>query len=122
MANAKRDAAREVFWRQAVQRQATSGLTVRAFCRREDLAESNFYAWRRTIARRDQEAKAQRGGKAKRPKPMPTFVPVAVNDRSEHEAGVVLELGGGRRLQFSDSIEPNRLAAIVHALEAEAMS
>ena len=122
MANAKRDAGREAFWRRAVQRQAESGLTVRAFCRREELAESNFYAWRRTIAERDREAKAERGSKAKRAKPMPAFVPVAVHGRSEHEAGIVIELGGGSKLRFAESIEPTRLAAFVHALEAEAAS
>jgi hypothetical protein len=130
MANRNRDAGREGFWRATLKRQAASGLSVREFCRREDLAESNFYAWRRTIAERDQETSptrrarrtAGRDGKTGLQKTAPAFVPVAVNGRSEHEAGVVLELGGGRRLRFAESIEPLRLAAFVHALETEAAS
>ena len=122
MARAKRDPAREAFWRRAIERQAESGLTVRAFCRREKLAESNFYAWRRTIGERDRKAKGERGGKAKRAKPMPAFVPVAVSGQAVQEAGIVLELGGGSKLRFAESIEPTRLAAFVHALEVEAAS
>jgi len=57
MANHLRDPEREAFWRAAVTRQAASGLSVRGFCRREGLAESNFYAWRRTLAQRDAEPK-----------------------------------------------------------------
>jgi hypothetical protein len=46
MANAMRDAARERFWRDVLKRQPASGLSVRAFCRKEQLAESAFYGWR----------------------------------------------------------------------------
>lgn len=130
MASTMRDAGRETFWRDLAKRQASSGLSVRAFCRREKLGESNFYAWRRTIAERDlHEARGRKkrqsagcDGKRRQSKAGPAFVPVSVNGRLEYESGIVLELGGGRRLRLSESIEPDRLAAIVHALEGEAMS
>ena len=44
MANKRRDAGKERFWREVLKRQAASGLSVRAFCRRESLTESAFYA------------------------------------------------------------------------------
>jgi len=53
MANHERDAAKERFWRDVLKRQAKSGLSVRAFCQRERLTESAFYAWRRTVAERN---------------------------------------------------------------------
>jgi transposase len=53
MANKRRDAEKETFWREVVQRHAASGVSVRAFCREQQLIESAFYAWRRTIAERD---------------------------------------------------------------------
>jgi len=101
MANRNRDAGRERFWRATLNRQAKSGLSVREFCRREKLGESNFYAWRRTIAERGQQEvpsrqnrqSVGRGGKTKRSKSAPAFVPVAVNGRSQNVAGIVLELG-----------------------------
>ncbi len=133
MANRNRDAGRESVWRAVLKRQASSGLSVREFCRREKLGESNFYAWRRTIAERGQPKATARQGqqpaptpgrnkKPKRSKSGPAFVPVAVNGHSGHEASIVLELGGGRRLRLNESIEPDRLAAIVHALEGGAVS
>jgi hypothetical protein len=32
-----------------------SGLSARAFCAREGLAEPSFYSWRRTLAERDSQ-------------------------------------------------------------------
>ena len=96
MANAKRDARREAFWRETLRRQAGSGSSVRAFCRREKLAESNFYAWRRTIEQRDRErtSAARHRKKTDRRKVSPAFVPVAIQSQPEHETGIVLERAG----------------------------
>ena len=110
MANTERDSGRERFWRAAVARQAKSGRTVRAFCREEKLQESAFYFWRRTIAERD----ARRSLTA-----APAFVPVVLSDRGVTSAAeIAIDLRGGRTLRISDSIPPDRLAAIVLALEA----
>jgi hypothetical protein len=72
MANTMRNATKERFWRGTLKRQSASGLSVRAFCRREALAESAFYAWRRTVAERDAEAKQSAAAKR------PPFLPVLV--------------------------------------------
>ena len=61
MAGLGRDESREVVWRRVLGRFSGSGLSVRAFCRRERLTEASFYAWRRTIAQRD----AERAGQAR---------------------------------------------------------
>lgn len=53
MANTNRSGEREAYWRDVVARFRTSGLSVRAFCRREKLVETAFYFWRRTLAERD---------------------------------------------------------------------
>jgi len=68
MANVQRDSEKERRWREVLGRQAASGLSVREFCKRERLTESQFYAWRRTIAERDGESG-------------PSFVPVVVSDQ-----------------------------------------
>ena len=67
MPNTMRDAAKERFWRGALMRFAASRLSVRAFCRRESLAESAFYAWRRTIAERDIQVRRPAGAKQSNP-------------------------------------------------------
>ena len=130
MANRLRDAGKEAFWRDVVRRHEGSGATVREFCRREGLAESNFYAWRRIIAQRDARksggkrigkptAVARSAAKTKRKKTTPTFVPVVVGGRMNDRAEMILELGGGRRLRLDAETAARRLAEIVHAIESE---
>jgi hypothetical protein len=48
----RRDKSRETYWQQKLHAQSQSGLSIRAFCRQEKLAETAFYFWRREIARR----------------------------------------------------------------------
>ena len=111
----QRDPAREAKWREVVARHRKSGLSVRAFCEREQLPESAFYAWRRTIQERDgQRAPAQ-----------PAFLPVRVRPEDGHDEGemcpfgeIAVELRGGRVLRLPLSMPPAQLAAIVHAIEA----
>ncbi len=49
------DAAKESFWRKAVQRQLESGLTQAAFCDREGLSQNSLSFWKRKLAKRDLE-------------------------------------------------------------------
>lgn len=110
MAKVQRDPRKEAFWRDAIRRQADSGLPVREFCRRQRLNEPSFYGWRRTLQERD----------ARRPAAPPAFVPVVVHDepRAERDAGIVIELRGGRLLRLSGSTPAGRVAELVRALEA----
>lgn len=111
MANTQRDPKKEAFWRDAIRRQATSGLSVREFCRRHRLSEPSFYERRRTYQERD----------ARRPAAPPAFVPVIVRDeRPASEDGLVIELRGGRLLWLPGSMPAGRVAELVRALEAEA--
>ena len=124
MANVRRDLDKERFWRGVVRRHAASGLSARAFCRREKLGEPSFYAWRRTIRERDAAAiptKRGRDAEAKRSGgPRPAFVPLLMSERSLCEASIVIELAGGRTLRLPESIPAQRLAEVVHAIETHA--
>lgn len=44
---------KEQFCRLVLEEHASSGLSVRAFCKRESLSEPSFYSWRRKIHHRD---------------------------------------------------------------------
>ena len=111
MANTKRDATKEAFWKDAIRRQAGSGLSVREFCRKHRLSEPSFYERRRTYQERD----------ARRPASPPAFVPVIVRgDRPvevKPDAGLVIELRGGRLLRLSGSMPARKVAELVRALE-----
>ena len=111
MANHERDAKREAFWRGVFKRHAASGLTIRAFCQREQLTESAFFAWRRTIQQRDAEAKLPK---------RPAFLPVVVDGDHCRNGAIVIGLTGGRELRLPESIAVERLAELVRALEASA--
>lgn len=108
----QRDPKREAFWRSVFARFAKSGLSIRAFCRREKVTEPAFYAWRREIHDRDQE-----------PRPTPAFVPVVASDRSpETDAraseGIRVELPGGRILHLPSTMAAQRVAELVRAVES----
>lgn len=105
MANVQRDAEKERRWREVLSRQASSGLSVREFCQRERLTESQFYAWRRTIGERDGE-------------PAPSFVPVVISDQPKGEPSIAIELVGGQVLKLPASTPATWLAELVVALEA----
>ena len=55
MTGSSRSSEKEAFWRLAVEEHRASGLSVRAFCKRESLAEPSFYSWRKKLERRDGE-------------------------------------------------------------------
>ena len=49
----RQDLRKEMFWRRTIDRHASSGLSVRAWCRNQGLKEAAFYWWRRELVRRD---------------------------------------------------------------------
>lgn len=114
MAHKRRDAAKERFWRDLVQRHRGSGLSVAEFCRREKLSQPSFYAWRRTLAERD----SQRAKPATRRQPRREFLPLRVTDSPARQGAITIELAGGRLLRLPESIAAGRLAEVVQALEA----
>ena len=107
MAKHQRDPAKEAYWRKLLGRFAGSGLSVREFCKREQLTESAFYAWRRTIGERDD-----------RRSPGPAFVPAVVTKEEAHESSVAIELAGGCVLRFSGPDATEQLANLIMALQS----
>jgi hypothetical protein len=106
MANRERDLAKEAYWRQALRRFSASGLSGRAFCQREQLTESAFYAWRRTLGERDGESNSG-----------PAFVPAVVTKGSTEDASIAVELAGGCVLRLSGPRVIEQLADLIVALD-----
>lgn len=108
MANKQRDPAKEALWRKRLQRFATSCLSVREFCKRENVTESAFYAWRRTIGERNGASN-----------PEPAFLPVVISGEAEHDEPLVLALASGMRLHFPPATPAERVAELVRALQSQ---
>ena len=111
MAHHERDLAKEGVWREVLGKFASSGMSVRAFCKQEQLSESQFYAWRRTIEERDQSTG--------RP---PAFVPAVISGEAVRVEELVLKLGDGLELQLPPATPAERVAELVRALQATAAS
>src|SRR4051812_21210697 len=74
---------REQFWREALAAWQASGLSVRQYCRRHDLAEPSFYHWRRELQRRVGRPASSSA---------PAFVPVTVLPAGERPAKYIVNV------------------------------
>lgn len=105
MAQSQRDVAKEAYWRKVLKQFLASSLSVREFCKREQLTESAFYAWRRTIGERDDNAQ-------------PAFVPAVVTKEAASESSIAIELSGRCELRFSGAHDTEQLANLIIALQS----
>jgi transposase len=98
---------RDQRWRIIIGRWRRSGLSVRAFCRRENIKEPQFYWWRRKLEQADQQKTA--------------FLPVhVVADEAPDPAarGVEVVLANGRCLRVRPGFDADTLVKLVDLLEA----
>jgi hypothetical protein len=79
-----RSQAKERSWRQLVERQRRSNLTVRGFCAQAGISEPSFYAWRSELARRDSDAGQPVPSESQTARPTapstPRFLPVTITE------------------------------------------
>jgi transposase len=120
-----RDPAKERFWRKAVRGWQRSGLTIRAYCARNQLSENSFYAWRREIAWRDEEKNRSRRnpqlGRGQRREPAVAasrnlFMPVQVVPNAS-TAPIEIVLSSGRVLRVVSGFDRLALRDVVVLLE-----
>ena len=55
MAYRRRSVEKEAYWRSQFERQSSSGLSIRRWCRESGISEPTFYVWRRKLQKRDHE-------------------------------------------------------------------
>ena len=105
---------REVHWREVLERQAESGLSVAAFCRHESVSAPSFYFWRRRL----QEPEATGNGQADRAAAAVSsrqLIPVHIASAAP-AAAVRILLPQGVSLETSAGIDDRRLADLLRAL------
>lgn len=111
---APRDHGKEQFWRRLLRLWQNSGRTVRAFCAEQGVSEASFFAWRRTIAQRDQRPAAP-------PECAATFVPLRVIATPAPEPARPFEvvLNDDRVVRVPPGFDPASLRQLLTILEAE---
>jgi hypothetical protein len=134
-----RNPANEQLWRERVERLQSSGLSVREFCRRENLPEPSMYGWRREIARRDAEtdsmslaeaSSVRRGRKThshgpkksrRSPNSLGAFLPLQVVDgqgvtSGQSRAAIEIVLPANLRVLVHPGFDPFVLRQVVETL------
>jgi hypothetical protein len=110
-----KDLGLERAWRLRLRRQATTGLSIPEFCRREGVSTASFYAWRRRLA----------APSATTPSEPPLFVPIRLDptspaDDTSTDLGFVIELPHHIRLRCAAAPDPAWLGKLVAALAGPA--
>jgi transposase-like protein len=97
------------FWRELIEAQATSDLSIGVYCRRRGVSTASFYAWRRRLAEQA----------------TPRFLPVRVaavalsNESSAPRPAVELERADGIRIRVFDGARRETIVDLLAALDGD---
>jgi hypothetical protein len=107
MVGAQRDPRKEAHWRRQLQKQKSSGMSVREFCQHQSLAESAFHYWRREIERRDREGNGVG---------QPAFLAVEVKTPG-YESSIEVALASGHVVRVRGGFDADTLRQLLAVLE-----
>ena len=93
---------RRVHWRAIIENQATSGVSIAAYCRDAQIKPSYFYTWRRRL--REQQPCA--GG----------FLELIPGRSTEAASGISIHLGAKLSIEVGRGFDPFTLRAVVETL------
>lgn len=112
MKSNSQDVEKKRYWQQMIREATRSTLSIREFCRRHRVKESQFYWWQHRLngSRRSQGLRGQsHNGRAA------SFALVS-NDPGAADAGIELILQDGRRLRISRGVDEQTLRAVLAAV------
>ena len=104
-------------WREILKRQASSGVSVREFCRTAGVSEPSFYAWRKKLGTRKTNNRAPAGTATPRQDRADNgraFVPLQVLDAAQ-ALEIIHPLG--YRIQVTGDVDPVALRRVIEALD-----
>jgi len=96
-------AERRTHWRAIIESQATSGMSIAAYCRDSQIKQSYFYTWRRRL--REQQSCA--GGFLE-------LIPGRLTEAAT--SGIRIRLGGKFAIEVERGFDPFTLRAVVETL------
>ncbi|MBN1545799.1 MAG: hypothetical protein JW902_03985 [Syntrophaceae bacterium] len=95
-------AERRTHWRAIIENQATSGMSIAAYCRDTRIKSNCFYAWRRRL----KEKQPCFGG----------FLELIPGRQREAASGIRIRLGAHLHVEVERGFDPVTLRAVVEAL------
>jgi len=112
----RKNAEKELRWREMLKRHADSGISVREFCASEGVSEPSFYAWRKKLGtRKDDSARARPARRRKdRSDNGRLFVPLQVVDTA---ATLEIIHPLGYRIQVTGDVNPVALRRVIEAID-----
>jgi hypothetical protein len=113
----KKNGAVEARWRDILERQAGSGMSVRGFCAAEGISEPSFYAWRKRLRTRNVNGTRAVRNERRRDE--------TANDASLFIPFTVLDTAGmleivhplGYRIQVTGDVNPVALRHVIETLD-----
>ena len=113
MGAGKPDAEKARYWQQRLGEAARSGISIREYCRRQRLKESQFYWWQRRLHWGGRE------GAGPRPAAEGQGASFALvsEEAGAMDAGIELVLSEGRRLRITKGVDEVTLRTVLAALE-----
>jgi hypothetical protein len=113
MSRRERDAEKARYRQKTIREAVRSSMSIREFCRRCRLKESQFYWWQRKLKAGREERTLRRPGAHGE---AASFA--LVSDEAEAtDAGIQLVLVDGRRLRIRQGVDEETLRAVLAALE-----
>lgn len=95
-------AERRIHWRTIIENQATSGMSIAAYCREGQIRPTLFYSWRRRL----REQQPSTGG----------FLELIPDRLTEAVSGIRIRLGGRFCIEVERGFDPFTLHAVVETL------
>lgn len=111
----RRREARELHWRNILQQQAESGLSIAKFCRQESISAPSFYLWRRKLKERETEGCSKKHPVSAKTISGTHLLPVRIESSGPPESVRVL-LPQGMAIDAPSRIDPNALADLIRVL------
>ena len=112
MSSGKGAAGKARYWQKTIREAAQSGMSIREFCRRHRLKESQFYWWQHKLkAGRLERMRGPSGNRAE------ASFALVIDEPSAVDAGIELVLGDGRRLRIHKGVDEETLRAVLAAVE-----
>jgi hypothetical protein len=115
----RRDMEKERYWQKVIGEAARSGKSIREFCRRRRLRESQFYWWQRRLGECQQKRKLSPKSRDKDTSEAQATFALISDESGSVDAGIELVLGNGCRLRIGKGVDEATLRTVLAAVESE---